>query len=330
MKLLIRYCRENLFLLLLGCAMHVILIGLYLLYEFPLDAILYPILLCDGIAMLYALIRFFRYRSHYIVLSRILEPDEVPDDVYPKAVSGIEEELYRIICSLQSSLLSIKEENEQAQRDMIDYYTVWVHQIKTPIAAMKLHLENEESELSGKMQADLFHIEQYVEMVLAYLRISSDETDYCFRQYDIDTLLKKVIRRYAAEFIERNLSMDYKPVNMHAVTDEKWLCFVFEQVLSNALKYTPSGTISIYAYDEDTICIEDTGIGIAPEDLPRIFENGFTGYNGRLSPQASGLGLYLCKKICRELNHDIRAESTLNKGTKILISLHRNTHLTQS
>lgn len=107
----------------------------------------------------------------------------------------------------------------------------------------------------------------------------------------------------------------------YIITDEKWLSFVIEQVLSNALKYTPAGSISITLEPEKKLCIRDTGIGIAPEDLPRIFENGYTGYNGRADKKASGIGLYLCKRICTNLGHTITAKSIVDVGTVIVIDL---------
>ena len=114
-----------------------------------------------------------------------------------------------------------------------------------------------------------------------------------------------------------------RPSDLKVVTDEKWLLFVIEQVLSNSLKYTKQGSISVFVNDNQELCIKDTGIGIAPEDLPRIFENGYTGCNGRNDKKASGIGLYLCKRICKNLGHEITASSVLGKGTTIKINLNQ-------
>ena len=207
--------------------------------------------------------------------------------------------------------------------DMTDYYTVWVHQIKTPIASMRLHLQNEDTALSRKLSADLFRIEQYVEMVLTFLRLNSKSSDYVIKEYDLDSIIRQTVKKFAGEFIVRKLSLVYEPLNTTVLTDEKWLSFVIEQVLSNALKYTPAGSISITLEPYKRLCIRDTGIGIAAEDLPRIFENGFTGYNGRSDKKASGIGLYLCKLICTNLGHTIKAESIVDEGTVISIDLAR-------
>ena len=201
------------------------------------------------------------------------------------------------------------------------YYTVWAHQIKTHIAAMRLSLQNEDTPLTRKLTNDLYHIEQYVEMVLTFLRLNSDSTDYVFKEYDLDNIVQSAVKKFSSEFIGRKLRLIYDPLNTSVITDEKWLSFVIEQVLSNALKYTPSGSITISLVGEKTLRIEDTGIGIAPSDLPRIFENGYTGFNGRTDKTASGIGLYLCRRVCNNLGHTITANSTVDVGTAIDIDL---------
>ena len=159
-----------------------------------------------------------------------------------------------------------------------------------------------------------------VEMVLVFLRLDSSTTDYVIRSHSLDDIVRPAVRKFAGEFIRRHLRLDYQPLDRTVVTDAKWLGFVVEQVLSNALKYTAQGSVTI-AMDGDDLCIRDTGMGIAPEDLPRIFDRGFTGLNGRRDTRASGIGLYLCRRICRSLGHTIRASSVPNQGTEIRIGL---------
>ena len=174
----------------------------------------------------------------------------------------------------------------------------------------------------SRLSNELFRIEQYVEMVLTYLRLNADSTDYLIKEYDLDKIIRRSVKKFAGEFIERKLTLSYTPAEAQIITDEKWLSFVIDQVLSNALKYTPSGEISVY-FENGRIVIKDTGIGIAAEDLPRIFENGYTGCNGRRDRQASGLGLYLCRQICENLGHKISAESAVGEGTTVLIDVSR-------
>lgn len=170
------------------------------------------------------------------------------------------------------------------------------------------------------------HIEQYVEMVLAFLRLDSDSSDYVFKMHELDPLLRQSIRRFSSEFINRKLSLSYTPPSdengtLQMITDDKWFCFVIEQLLSNALKYTRTGTISIFFSQPKVLCIKDTGIGIAPQDLPRVFEKGYTGCNGRTDKKASGLGLYLCKRICKNLGIGISITSEVDNGTCVYLSL---------
>ena len=158
-------------------------------------------------------------------------------------------------------------------------------------------------------------------MVLCYLRLNSSSTDYLIQEYSLDDIIKQAVKKFAGQFIRKKIRLDFQQTQARVITDEKWLSFVIEQVLSNALKYTPSGTITINMEAPKTLCIRDTGIGIAPEDLPRIFEKGYTGYNGRKDKKASGIGLYLCRRICENLGHRITANSSLESGTVIRIHL---------
>ncbi len=242
-------------------------------------------------------------------------------EVFPDVTVQEDEDYQRIIQLLREEQKQRENEMNLRYANMIDYYTIWAHQIKTPIASMRLTLQNEDSEVSRVLAEDLLRIEQYVEMVLCYLRLDSDSTDYVIGECDVDKIVKQAIKKFAGQFIRKKIRLSYQPLKISVITDEKWLQFVVEQVLSNALKYTPSGTITIDMEEPKTLCIRDTGIGIAPEDLPRIFDKGYTGYNGREDKKASGIGLYLCKRICKNLGHAISANSSLDSGTVIRIRL---------
>ena len=210
---------------------------------------------------------------------------------------------------------------QEAQRqDMLDYYTTWVHQIKTPMAVMKLYLGTESPEHRA-MGTELFRMEQYVDMVLQYLRLSSGENDLVIREYKLDELIREAVRKYAAQFVLKKLSLTYIPTEISVVTDRKWFGCILEQLLSNAIKYTPAGGSIAICVEEDALHISDTGIGIAPEDLPRIFEKGYTGENGRLERTSSGLGLYLAGKAADMLHIPIHVESTVGQGTAFTLHL---------
>lgn len=292
----------------------------FMLYRLPIEACIYPAMLCLVSGVLFLIYSFAKTQKKHRLLEKTKSLSSAMITELPQ-IEGIEDFDYqKIIRALQREHSDYVSETEMKYNEMIDYYTVWAHQIKTPIASMHLALEGEDSPLSRRLSSELFHIEQYVEMVLAFLRLDSEYTDYVFREYGIDNIIRRCVRKFAGDFIIKKISLEYEPTNITAITDEKWLSFVIEQIISNALKYTSGGSIKIYITDK-TLCIKDSGIGIAPEDLPRIFEKGYTGYNGRTDRKASGLGLYLCKKVCRNLNIPLEIESEPGVGTVVKIGL---------
>ncbi len=133
--------------------------------------------------------------------------------------------------------------------------------------------------------------------------------------------MRGAVKKFAGQFIRKKIALTYEPLAFEIVTDEKWFSFCLEQILSNALKYTKTGTVSITLNGKSTLVVRDTGIGIAPEDLPRVFEKGYTGYHGREDKKASGIGLYLCRRICENLGHSILIESEPGVGTAIFLNL---------
>lgn len=291
------------------------------LYHLPMKAVLYPVLLCTAFGCIFHVLHFHKIWKKHTQLQKLEILPSNFEEMLPEASSYEEEDYQKILLLLLEEQKKLESEKNQSYNDMIDYYITWAHQIKTPIASMKLNLQNEDSEFSGRLSGDLFRIEQYVEMVLMFLRLDSNSTDYVIKEYELDAMIKSAVRKFAGQFIRRRIRLDYQPVDEKVLTDEKWFSFVIEQVLSNALKYTSEGAVTITVEDTKTLCIRDTGMGIAPEDLPRIFEKGYTGYNGRSDKIASGIGLYLCKRICNNLGHRITAESEPNKGTVIKINM---------
>jgi len=354
----IRQQKRHILAYLLFCVIFSIVI---ILYQLPPEAVLYPILLSLAAGVGIMGVDLFRARRRYVAMRQILTAVglELEQEPFPGKEVGKNQENPQAAdgagCDweLLQEMLFGQKENEQEradweigvyremarqllleqrrrmdimrirQQDMVDYYTTWVHQIKTPIAAMGLILQQEDTEDSRRLSEELQRVEQYVDMVLTYLRLDSRDTDYVFAQVDLDRLLRGCVKKYAGQFIRRRLALDYRSVDCQVLTDEKWLAFVVEQVLSNALKYTREGSVSIYLESPCVLCVRDTGIGIAPEDLPRIFEKGYTGYNGRSDKKATGLGLYLCRQICDRLKSTITAESVPGEGTTIRIGLGR-------
>ena len=236
-----------------------------------------------------------------------------------EARSPLEQVLVEKLENRENELYQKKSEAQSKLTDLLDYYTLWVHQIKTPISASRLLVaEVSDRELKQQLEQEIFKIDSYTNLVLQYLRLESFHDDLVFDQVQVEDLVKEMVRKYALFFIQRDLTVNLHDLDKTIVTDKKWLLVVIEQILSNSLKYTKEGGLEIYMEDQE-LCIKDTGIGIKNSDVLRVFERGFSGYNGRLTQQSSGLGLYLSKKISEELGHQIRIESEVGKGTTVRI-----------
>ena len=258
----------------------------------------------------------------------------------------LENEYQKLLRILSDEYTGAQSRAATRQKNMQEYYAMWVHQVKTPIAALRLLLQNKNDE--GQMTeelTELFGIEQYVEMALQYQRLDSETTDFVFEETDLDEIIRTSVRKYARQFIAKKISLSYEPVETTVITDKKWLSFVIEQVISNAVKYTKTGGIKIYLEDGDgtmsvpvqkashrkeddgensgmksvRLVIEDTGIGIRAEDLPRICEMGYTGCNGHEGQHSSGIGLYLCSRILKKLGHTFSITSKEGVGTVVKI-----------
>ena len=321
MEYIVSYIKQHRLALLAFVLCAVLFAATFLFYRFPLKAVLYPTVLCLVLLAGFAAADIVRTRKKHAELERIKCFDAKLADSFPEADGVLEADYQEIIHLMREQHERAEQRTEQGLREMMDYYTVWVHQIKTPIASMRLALQNEDTAESRQLQSELGRIERYVEMVLTFLRLGADSTDYVIKEHELDDIVRGAVKKLAGDFINKKIKLEYTELDEKVLTDEKWLSFVVEQVLSNALKYTSEGTVSIYTESPKTLCIRDTGIGIAADDLPRIFENGYTGYNGRSDKKASGIGLYLCRRVCDKLGHGISAESRAGEGTVIRIAL---------
>ncbi len=313
--------RKRTILYLLICAG--LALGFCYLYEVPSEAVGYAFVLCGLIGAAFAAAGYGGYRRRLCTLTWLNGQLEELQEYLPPAQDSLEEAYQELALSLQRSRLSERAQAAAGRSDMLEYYTMWAHQIKTPIAALDLLLQSEEELSRPQVEEQLFRIREYVEMVLTYLRMEHMSSDLVLRRQELDPIVRAAVKKYARAFIHRRLHLSYEPLPGKVVTDEKWLQFVLEQVLSNALKYTKAGTISIYM---DAACpcrlvIADTGTGIRSEDLPRVFERGFTGQNGRVDKNATGLGLYLCKRIMTKLSHEIGITSVEGQGTQVWLDL---------
>jgi len=325
-----QYLRDHRKIILMELVFICIFAVMFRLYHLPLAAVLYPAGLCFVTGSIFAGCSAYQaYKKHRRLEAVQVFHGDIPASLFDENGTVEERDYRRILEGLNQELRDLEERSAGSYEEMIDYFTVWVHQIKTPIASMRLHLAAEDTALSRKLKSDLLHIEQYVEMVLTYFKMGSDTTDYVFRTVSLDSILRENIRKLRGDFIMKKLRLEYEPIRETVVSDEKWLSFVIEQLLSNALKYTHEGFVTIFLEEPKTLCIRDTGIGIAPEDIPRIFEKGYTGGNGRRDKRASGLGLYLCRQICSRLGAEISITSQVEKGTTVRIDLSQKSHLNE-
>mgnify|MGYP000004848750 FL=1 len=305
----------------LFCALLGVLI--FWLYGLPGEAIVYLIGLClVGIAF-FGVLSFLRFWRKHKTLCTMEEGILMAAESLPDTTTAIEEDYQRLVQRLLRENRQLHAKIDGSMEDLTTYYTLWVHQIKTPIAAMDLLLQAKEEDTSA-LEVELQRISQYVDMVLQYLRLASETRDLDLQRCQLDAVIRQTVRKYAKLFILKKIRLTFQETHLEVLSDEKWLAFLLEQVLSNALKYTPAGgEIRIFQDPAETLVIADTGIGIAPEDLPRIFDKGYTGHNGRMDKKATGIGLYLCRRVTNLLGHTITVTSQLGQGTQVHLGLGR-------
>lgn len=313
---------------------------IFFLYQLPIEPMVYVTVfwLITGICA--CLNGFYRYRKKVEQLELIAAAPDINLSQMDSPVGQDERFQQEIMQQLNQMRIDVENASQKSSEDMTDYYTMWAYQIKTPIFALRLLLQESTEENKEKL-SELFKIEQYVEMVLGYLRTEDMSSDLKLSRCSLDRIIRDQIHKYAGIFVSKKLTLTYESISQDVLTDEKWLGFVIGQILSNALKYTRTGGIRIYlekklSLDTDdvsisirnddcnkvenlTLIIEDTGIGIRAEDIPRIFEKGYTGVNGRDDNRATGIGLYLSNKIMGKLGHRLYITSTEGKGTKVFL-----------
>ncbi len=302
----------------------VIFAVVFALYGAPAEAVVYAAGLCilaEAVLFGAGYARFWRGHcqrrealENLLALTGPLPPAETPEGTDFREMA---ERMKRAYGELVT-------ETENARRESLDWYTAWAHQIKTPIAVMQMTLQGEDTPEHRALGSQLFRIRRYAEMALSYLRLGEGVSDLVIGVCELDGIIRQAVHKYAFQFIRKRLNLRYEPTGTKVLTDEKWLSFIIEQLLDNAVKYTPAGSVTIAVTREKVLSIADTGIGIRPEDVSRVFEKGFTGYNGRTDKTATGLGLYLCRTAAERLNHRIWAESVPGQGSTFYLDLHRD------
>lgn len=324
MKLVLPYIKEKrkTIFVLIFCAIVIKLIAF--LYGAKTVDTNYALFICFVGVGLIACADFVKYVGKYRKLEYLKRKLAYEMGEFPEPEGLLEQMYQEMISKLHRSQKELVSSMDISAKEAEEYYMLWAHQIKTPISAMNLLLQS--GEVDPKiLSAELFKIEQYVEMVLHYLREKQMSQDMVLNRYSLSEIIKTAIKKYSRLFILQKIKLNFEPMEATVLTDEKWLLFALEQIISNALKYTNEGSVSIYMdkENENLLIIEDTGIGISAEDLPRVVERGFTGYNGRSNQKSTGLGLYLTKEVLNKLGHRLQLESQVGKGTKVMIDFSR-------
>ena len=226
-----------------------------------------------------------------------------------------EENLKSKIESLEIEKKMIIDSSIEEKNSVYEYFLLWIHQIKTPITAAKLLVDREEIS-PAEIKKQIFYIEDYTNMALNFLKISNKEADMDITEIDLDKVVKNVIKKYSILFISNRITLKYDKIEEKVVSDTKWLSILLEQIVSNAIKYSQGGEVEIRFHKfENCLEIRDTGIGIRAEDIPKIFDRGYSGFNGRMNQKSSGIGLFLASEIAKKLSIDIKVDSKLSKGS---------------
>ena len=312
----VRRCRPG---IIAACLCFAVAAAVFYIYRLPAEPFVYAAVLTVFVLLVLLAVSYAKARAKAKRREQMLRA-ALTENSLPEPDTLAEEDLQELVRLLRQELTRLRNEYADKSRDELDYYTTWVHQIKTPIAVMRMQLGGAETENARELEAELFRIEQYVDMVLQYIRLGGDSSDLVIREYPLDELIREAVRKFAPQFVAKRLSLSYGGTDAVVVTDKKWFSCILEQILSNAIKYTPSGGITI-SVENGVLSIADTGIGIAAEDVPRIFEKGFTGENGRIDRRASGLGLYLCKKAASLLRIPLSVESCVGQGSRFSLGL---------
>ncbi len=293
---------------------------MYFLYDVRMEPILYTTFLLILFVLPFAL---WDLRRTYQKCGRLknIEQAKVPvTPDLPTADTLLEENYQRVIKEILQAWQNERADQRKINAERDDYYTLWTHQIKTPIYSMDLMLQTGDTAPS-KWKTELLQISRYVDMALKYLQLENQYSDLCLERVELLPLAQEAIKKYSVILIAKRINIDFHDLNSTILTDRKWLLFILEQLVSNAAKYTEQGSIAIYQPTPLQICVSDTGIGIAAEDLPRLFEKGYTGFNGRIHQKSTGCGLYMCKKVSLLLGYKLTVSSQINKGTTVTVNL---------
>lgn len=275
----------------------------------------------------YMLLEYIKYRKYFKNIETTLENldrkyllPEVIDD----ANFMIGEKVNDILKELSRDMHENVNYYKNIQEEYREYIEMWVHEIKTPIASSKLLIENNNNEITRKINIQMDRIENFVEQVLYYSRSDEVGKDYIIKKIELSQVVKNVIKKNQRDFISKRISLQLDDINEIIYSDTKWVEFILNQIVGNAIKYSKGTQDKITIKSKKlgssvVLTVEDKGVGIVEQDINRVFEKGFTGENGRKFGKSTGIGLYLCKKLCVKLGLGLQIDSNINEGTKVSI-----------
>ena len=259
---------------------------------------------------------FSRKKERYLLPEIMQEPERADEQVF-----------YQIMKMAEKSMLERIGEVQRERKEYKEYIEQWIHEVKTPITAIKLICENNRCSFTRELMAELENINRFTEQALYYARSEHTEKDYSVREINLSDVVHGAIADNKYLLRQNNVAVTVEDVEYSIYSDDKWLRFILDQLISNAVKYrADQPALHFFAVKENDsiiLSVEDNGIGIPQSDLPRIFEKGFTGQNGRMIRSSTGIGLYLCRRLCDKLGIGISASSE-GKGTAISLSFRIN------
>ena len=282
------------------------------------------------------LVEYYSKKNYYdTVKSRIRELQEeyLIMEVLPKADFTEANILEDAIRDIGKSMLENVNKYKYLQEDYKDFIELWIHEIKIPIAASKMIVENNKNEITESINEELDKIDNYTEQALFYARSNTVEKDYIVRKIQLKEIVNASILKNKAQLIQNKISIDTKNLDETVCTDSKWCIFIINQIIQNSIKYSKNADRQIEIYGERKkeniiLHIKDNGIGIKESEITRVFEKGFTGENGRITGKKStGIGLYLCKKLCDKLCIGLELNSKKDEGTEVKLIFPNNSFI---
>nr|WP_295599295.1 sensor histidine kinase [uncultured Terrisporobacter sp.] len=285
----------------------------------------------------YILIEYMKYRKYFSNINNILESLDkkyILPEVLQEPNFMVGENINDILKELSRDMHEQVKHYRNIQEEYREYIEMWVHEIKTPIASSKLLIENNTNEVTRKIDTQMDRIENYVEQVLYYSRSDEVGKDYIIKKVGLSKLVKDVIKRNQRDFISKRISLQLGDLDEIIYSDTKWVEFILNQIIGNAIKYSKGKDDKIEIYLKKissavVLTIKDHGVGIIERDLNRVFEKGFTGENGRKFGKSTGIGLYLCKKLTDKLGLGLQVQSEENVGTEISIIFPKSENISE-